>query len=257
MFGTGRPLIFLAGALALALLFEGVIRLIEGLIEDTPLTTAYWYMFLGIVALFLLGVAFNPWRMLVELFRPSRQASVSEVGKVERRRGLIAIVSTGLGTSVVAEGAIAHHALVEPPGSPKVLEHCYLIIGPGEGEGSSSEHAKRLKREYKGQGVEVHLHELEQSDNIGEMFQKVKHIYDLARSRDGIEAQEIIADYTGGTKTMTAGMVLAVAAMGGELQYMKPNAYKSNGYADPAAGSKPVLVKADFVAVSELGDMSL
>jgi len=59
---------------------------------------------------------------------------------------------------------------------------------------------------------------------------------------EGWSETDVIADYTGGTKSMTAGTVLACASPDRRLQFMKPGKYREDGTADHQAGSNPYLV---------------
>ena len=53
-------------------------------------------------------------------------------------------------------------------------------------------------------------------------------------------------DYTGGTKSMTAGMILACASPRRHLQFMKPRRYTADGRAEPGAESDPVAIDIRF-----------
>lgn len=50
--------------------------------------------------------------------------------------------------------------------------------------------------------------------------QLLDELYDEANQQTGLTAPEIVADYTGGTKSMTAGMVLACTEPNRPLQYL-------------------------------------
>ncbi|MBE9077431.1 hypothetical protein IQ241_08995 [Romeria aff. gracilis LEGE 07310] len=50
--------------------------------------------------------------------------------------------------------------------------------------------------------------------------QLVDQVYSEAEKQIGLEASDIVADYTGGTKSMTAGMVLACTAPDRYLEYL-------------------------------------
>lgn len=247
LFASSRPFIFLAGAIAIGLVTEGTIKLVESFVADQPATTGWWLLGSGIGLLTVLTVAFDLWRLFLALFGRVVGITISESSAVARRRGLVAVVSGG--NYVPAGNALYHHSWAQV--SASTLSHAYLLVGPGRGELSSQANAKKLKLTYEAKGVQVDVWELDEADNVSEMFEKMKAIYDTARTRDGLGVADMIADYTGGTKTMTTGMILAVAMLGGDLQFMKPNAYLSDGRADGPAGSHPVLVNVDFVTVSD------
>ena len=85
-------------------------------------------------------------------------------------------------------------------------------------------------------------------------FDLMADIYAEARTLD-LESDMLIADFTGGTKSMTAGMVLACAVPERQLQYMHPPSTDQSGRADftknPKQLSKPMEVKL-FLSVQPL-----
>jgi CRISPR-associated protein (Cas_Cas02710) len=74
----------------------------------------------------------------------------------------------------------------------------------------------------------------------------VEEIYAEAKDKFNLTEEGIIADYTGGTKSMTSGMVLACTSPNRALQFMKPQQYTEDGRADVQAGSVPVAVDIRF-----------
>jgi hypothetical protein len=61
---------------------------------------------------------------------------------------------------------------------------------------------------------------------------------------EGWSEGAVAADYTGGTKSMTAGIVLACAKPGRHLQFMKPRGYDEDGRG--VGCSDPVLVDINY-----------
>lgn len=82
-------------------------------------------------------------------------------------------------------------------------------------------------------------------DNPNVTFDLINRIYQEAEAAE-IESEQIIADYTGGTKSMTAGMVLACAGPDRQLQFMKPGAYLEDGRADREVEPIPTMVDIVF-----------
>lgn len=76
-------------------------------------------------------------------------------------------------------------------------------------------------------------------------FKLVNQIYTQA-SEEQLEPEQIIADYTGGTKSMTAGLILACASPQRRLQFMLPKAYTMGGQADAAQPSVATEVSVAF-----------
>jgi hypothetical protein len=60
----------------------------------------------------------------------------------------------------------------------------------------------------------------EQQDDPNHIYKLVNGIYDDAQNQLRVEPSDLIADYTGGTKSMTAGMVLACSVPERQLQYL-------------------------------------
>ncbi|MEM7554856.1 MAG: hypothetical protein AAF378_12285 [Cyanobacteria bacterium P01_A01_bin.84] len=60
----------------------------------------------------------------------------------------------------------------------------------------------------------------------------INKIFRDAYKKYNLNESEIIADYTGGTKSMTSGVILACANPQRRLQFMKPGGYVDGGRAD-------------------------
>ena len=182
----------------------------------------------------------SPVRALREALRGRLQTRVEEIGgPVPAHRGLIVLASQGTGISS-AERAIRHH---HAGGS---LEHCWLVTGGPESERSAAGLVEKLV----GEGISMaRLHpvslKVPDADNPEAVYRAIDRIYRDAAAK-GLRDDDVIGDYTGGTKSMTAGMILACASPRRHLQFMKPHRYTPDGRADPEAGSDPVLVDIRF-----------
>lgn len=253
--GSPSPWLFLIGGiLAAGLLVEGSSKLIDAYVDGQPWQAAVWTLGAGLLLLIVALSFINLPRFVAAikeaLFYPDlSNTTVVVEEQVPRRKGLIVLVS--LGDYTAAASALDYHAWNLVPGSQPVLTHCWLITGPGEGDKSSQANAERIKRELEAKGVTAELWPLAEADDVQEAFQVVKTILQVAATRYRLSKDEIIVDYTGGTKSMTGGMILAALAEGIDLQYMKPNLYLPDGRADRAAGSRPRFVTIDFIRVAE------
>ena len=152
-----------------------------------------------------------------------------ETGAPEQMKGLIVFAS--LGQDTPAEAAIQYHL--------PALTHCWIITG-----GEQSESAARsimAKFIEKGCSPEIFREPKkmsgEDADNPEKVFAVVEEIY--SSLPDDLSESDVIADYTGGTKSMSAGMILSCALPTRKLQFMKPNEYKTDGTAKRECGSKP------------------
>jgi hypothetical protein len=220
---------------------------------------------LGVVAggVLLLVVAALLYRLVVEDLRPDLAVSVP--GKpAGQHKGLIALVSYGRLSDIPATAAIKYHLAENEAGASERLRCCWLVateapsqkeldptagvvVPYGEPPQSSAKNALDLCDRYRERLDKVEVITIGDADDPEDTFVAVEEAYRRARKRHGLEAGEVIADFTGGTKAMTAGMVLACVGKGRRLEYMKPRKYKPDGRADAEAGSEARLVEVEFL----------
>jgi len=164
----------------------------------------------------------------------------------ERYKGLIVLGSITKDVRkepISAEVAIRYHYKNER--SEQVLRHCWLLAS-----GSASlKVVEQTIEKLKSEGFSEDLFETvymsgDDADKPIEVYNAVEKIYKNLPA--GFNESDIIADYTGGTKSMTAGLVLACASPGRKLQMLKPKAYKDDGTADREKGSDPKLINISF-----------
>jgi CRISPR-associated protein (Cas_Cas02710) len=86
----------------------------------------------------------------------------------------------------------------------------------------------------------------EDADNPEAVHRLVDAIYIEAVNVYGLKEEEVVADYTGGTKSMTSGMVLACASPRRLLHFMKLRKYEEDGRAVAQGGSDPVAIDIRF-----------
>jgi hypothetical protein len=201
----------------------------------------WWTVLLGVTSTVI--VLARPVQTLRRVLRSGWHARVVEIGgPVEGHRGLIVLASPGPGISS-AETAIRYHLATES------LEHCWLVTG-GTG---SEQSAAGLIQKLVSEGVPMkrfHPTALaaSEADNPHAVYRGINRIYEEAK-QVGLEEEEIIGDYTGGTKSMTAGMVLACVSPRRHLQFMKPQRYTADGRAEPGVSSDPVAIDIRFELV--------
>ena len=129
------------------------------------------------------------------------------------------------------------------------LEHCWLITStepktpPDPSFLSAWKNAGLLKAKYQDR-ARVHINVIDPEDPQS-IFQSVEQVYAEAKSF-GLHSKDVVADFTGGTKMMTAGMVLACTPADRDVQYMKPMAFLTDGQPDRSAGSGPRWVDLNF-----------
>lgn len=158
------------------------------------------------------------------------------------RRGLIVIMSPG-DRVTPAESAIKVHLAA--------LEHCWIVSGPDHPthRPTSSENARTIAARYehaKEAGVTFHLKSVPDGDNPQASYHIIRSIFEEAKAF-GVSARDLIADYTGGTKSMTAGMILACSLSDErDAQYMKATTVTTTGGADRSTESIAVLIDLHF-----------
>lgn len=151
----------------------------------------------------------------------------------ETCRGLVVIMSPK--DDSPAEVAIRHH-WNDSKASPQRLEYCWIICTP-----DSIDYARGLKKKLVDEGIEEHLHlylgdskvldpmapgkklslKIDRNDihDPDHIMRLVNGIYAHAESL-GISEEEIIVDFTGGTKPLGVGAFLACARPKRRLEYI-------------------------------------
>lgn len=105
-------------------------------------------------------------------------------------------------------GELAEHFRPSTPQTePGGLEHCWLIASAGE-KGSLPD-AERLRRWYETADVHVYVRTVADALGVQETYDLVQHIYAVEVPQAGLTPDQVIADFTGGTKPMSAGLLLA------------------------------------------------
>jgi len=114
---------------------------------------------------------------------------------------------------------------------------------------SSRENAMTLQERYQGThagGMKFHIRELQDADDPKETYYLVRSVYEEAQALR-LSEKNVVADYTGGTKSMTAGMVLACSiSEDRDAQYMKASTVTAAGIAEDGATAMPILIDLHF-----------
>jgi hypothetical protein len=174
--------------------------------------------------------------------RSRMELTLSQRENPQSRKGLIVLMSPGDRTTP-AENAVKAHL--------STLEHCWVICGPDRPNQrpTSRENAAAIKERYgaaRQPPVSFYLREVRDEDNPQQTYHLVRSIYEEAKAF-GLAENDIIADYTGGTKSMTAGMVLACSTSEDrDTEYMKAKQVTAMGTAIPTAQAVPVLIDLNF-----------
>ena len=159
--------------------------------------------------------SFRNWRMLKKLSNYRKGLEIGRHEKVNKKQGLIVPLSVGKGTP--AELAINYHM--------PVLKHCWLLTTEDTKNGIEG-----LKNSYP--EIQFHPFLVEDPNNPKFVLDTMENVYDNVNLH-GLKEKDTIADYTGGTKSMSAGMVIAASrSLERDLQYL----YTSPKGKDSATG---------------------
>ncbi|ABI69818.1 hypothetical protein [Syntrophomonas wolfei] len=237
-----------AGAIAI-LIFGKTIDLAITICSNTLENKGWTFTIavMGIILFIAIVLRLWNWWML-----RSRRKSWIEHRNAEPVKGLIAAVSLGKGETA-AETAIKLH-------TPK-LQHCWLLVTK-----QADDNYQKIYRCYSkydpwdetqgprypsddGHPIEIHKREIDNPNDIDNVFNVMKGIYREAVDF-GISEQDILCDYTGATASVSAAMILVTAlSENRNLQYLMPNEVDENGRAKSEKGSTPLLI--DFVMPGE------
>ena len=226
------PLLFVVGLILLNMISNALYELLKNQF-DTPIRILL--IAAGVLVLSLIIYA---------LFRRFFKQEL-RVKDLAPRRGLIVLVSQGKLHEIPAYSSLEFHK--------PALTHCWLITSrrplnepdqPPTSSGEAIQSAWKNAQDLKGQLQEnlkvVNIIEID-PENPKEIFDEADKIFRAAR-RAGLRSNEIVADFTGGTKTMSISLVLACIPSGRAVEYMKPRKFLPDGRADSKAGSDPKLV---------------
>jgi hypothetical protein len=97
--------------------------------------------------------------------------------------------------------------------------HCWLVMQDVEPVRKAY---NRLSEHLLERGIMIRLHPVYvRRLDVQAVYQAVRAIFEREASEEGLKSDQVIADVTGGTKPMTAGMVLAAITIGGGLEYVE------------------------------------
>lgn len=151
--------------------------------------------------------------------------------KPQQHRGLIVLVSKGRPTEPdrpLLDQAAFHAIQYHQP----VLEACWLVASSGEGGSLTT--AMNLENEFADSAIRFHIRTVGDAFDVEDTYRVIENIYLKELAAEGLQPEEVIADFTGGVKPMSAGVVL-LCGMRLPMQYM----YGHN----PKVASEPVLVR--------------
>ena len=129
------------------------------------------------------------------------------------------------------------------------LEHCWLIMV----EDSYVEKTlKAIRKEISNESFDIEVHPIHiQEPTLEAVYCAVESVYLVEGSKCGLRPHDIVADITGGLKTMTAGMLLACLPFGRHVEYVTS---KRDAEGNPIAGTQQViLLNPDIISLRQDG----
>lgn len=196
---------------------------------------------IGLFILTLIFFLFDPVARFVNFYMGKGTLETDLKAAPSLQKGLIVFANIPpLGQPMPAEPAIRYHS------QNKTLKHCWIITGGEKSYQAANSMITNLKLENGLKNINFTIKPMtgDHADNPAEVYKLVEEIFnDLP---DDLNESDIIADYTGGTKSMTTGMILSCALPSRNLQFMKPNQYKEDGTALREAGSEPRQIDINF-----------
>ena len=185
----------------------------------------YWLALLALLA--TTGSLIWSWRQ-----RPGR-IDIREKQQPRPRRGLILLAGP---TKASNPAGLDHHL--------SSLTHCWILATP-----ESAETAAALFGEY-GRQVEIRFGPdyIVDAEEFEPAYAITRRILRQEAPEAGLGPTDIIADITGGTKPMTAGMAMACIACKTPMQYIKAQR-DASGKVIWGAWGTPIQVDASFISL--------
>ncbi|MFN7949862.1 MAG: hypothetical protein U0Z53_31225 [Blastocatellia bacterium] len=139
--------------------------------------------------------------------KESRFQNVEEI-VVEAADARLELLKSNWGPLVVA----CEHHLTE-------LRHCWIVCS---GQSAPQyEAAEKLVRTFAGAWVTCHKVEVDSVYDVKLMAETIDRIYTEAALQFNLLPSQIVADFTGGTATMSAGVILATMAEDRKIEYLR------------------------------------
>ncbi len=200
----------LLGAFALGLLVVGLLGDLTYDLLTAPADNLPVVWRPAAAALILTGLAYLLYRRDRRRGR-AVQAVVDESRLAPSHPGLIWLFGPGRFDHLLF--ALEHHQ------NGGGATHCWLVMQDSE---PVRETLNQLSQQLLEQGAMTHLHPVYiQQLDVQAAYQAVQAVFEREAAEEGLQPEQVIADITGGTKPLTAGMVLAALTTGGDLEYVE------------------------------------
>lgn len=197
------------GFILTAILVAAMVNLATSIIVDS--IGAAWALALLLASIMLTLLFANLFTLRWRRQIAEGERIIGERPHPAKRPGLILMVTP----APTMQKAVEYHL--------PALEHLWLIVTP-----QMRDPANDLRTFAENQGVTCYLLDLQQEYDANQCYHLVRSISDTHAAAAGVPVDQIIADMTGGTKPMTAGMVLACTDLKLPLQHV-PTLFVGDG----------------------------
>jgi hypothetical protein len=201
-FSPRFPFLFLLGAVLVAVMGNMASDLLKSYVGDGRLGL-WMILVVSSVILFLLVVAIYAAGVFRAMLTSRNVYRFLDKPNPAPRKGLIAFVS--LTQRAHLDRAIAYHR--------ETLKRLWLIATQ-----EAQARAAQIVAEYNKSGVQISIVPLSEEWDLIKTKETVDQIF--TEQLDGLAEEDVIADFTGGTKPMTVGMVFACLTPSRSLQYV-------------------------------------
>ncbi len=196
--------VFFFGLLAVGLLTDMVYDLLTAPVGSLPVA---WRPFVAAAVLAAVAYALYRW--------DSRERK----GEMEFDESRLASPHLGL-IWLFGPGRFGHFLVaLERHRQGGGAAHCWLVM---QDVGPVQENFARLQQRLLEDGVATRLHRVYIPKlEVQAAYEAVQTVFQREAEEKGLRPDQVIADITGGTKPMTAGMLLAALTTGGALEYVE------------------------------------
>lgn len=187
--------------------------LLGSLLNDLlPLSTAWQRIILSLSLVALLWGIYAVWR------RKKPKVLVPQEQQPEKHPGLILLIGTGRpGEDALDQSALDAIDYHQDVSGGNGLKVCWLIASGGET--GSLPIAQKVEAMLKTRNIKGIIRVVRDAFDVQDTYNVVRKIYQEELEKEGLSRDQVIADFTGGVKPMTVGMILACGDHQ-KMQYM-------------------------------------
>jgi hypothetical protein len=191
-----------AGFLLSTVLLAAMVNLATGVVGELvgPIGTLVFLLLITVITVVVLNLYARRVQQRVE----AGERVIGGKSAPQQRSGIIVLFSN----MATARTAVEYHQ--------GRLAHVWVVVTPEMREG-----ATELCSYVEGNlSAKAHMLEIQDEFDLSGCYDRVQEVYRALAPDFGLSANDVIADLTGGTKLMTAGLVVACSDLNQPLQYV-------------------------------------